>query len=98
MKTIAFRTDNVDYLPITCPIGSEDFNMFRDIVNQGIDSHLEAFVESEFGIQKDCPDRFVFNFHVSELPILVRRLSELEQTETIEMWIMDINSYAHESN
>ena len=95
MKTIAFRTDNPDFLPITCPIGSDDFKTFVSIVDQGIDSHLEAFTLSRFGVQKGCENRFVFDFHKSELPLLMRRLSELEQTETIEMWIEDIKWEAH---
>lgn len=91
MKTIK-PNYNSEFLPITCPIGSADYKMFVSVVNQGIDSHLEGFTKSEFGPQEqceECVDRFVFNFHVSELPILIRRLEELE-TEEAEMWAYDI--------
>jgi hypothetical protein len=53
------------------------YDVLREVVNMGIDSHLEAFTRSEFLTDKQHASRYVFNFHRSELPILTRRLREL---------------------
>lgn len=79
-----------EWLPITCAIGLPDYELFVSVINQGIDSHLEAFIKSEFGIEEGRPGRFVFNFHTTEVPLLLRRLSELEPSDHIEHWIADI--------
>lgn len=82
-----------EFIKITTPIGSKDFEIFKDIINRGIDSHLEAFVKSKFEKGKD---RYNFNFHKSEKPILLRRLqSALDATgdEDIERWFNDIKKY-----
>lgn len=78
-----------DWFPIGTPLGSPDFKLFAGIVNQGIDSHLEGFTKSEFNRKGD---RFLFNFHTSEIPILLRRLRELG-TEEGDMWADDIENY-----
>lgn len=97
MKTIK-PIDNQEFLSITCPIGMGDFKMFVSVVNKGIDSHLEAFTKSQFGVQDNDNGRFVFNFHRSELHILIRRLEEMiddteDETEAqeIEQWVYDLN-------
>lgn len=77
------------YFPITTPIGSQDDKMFVDVVNKGIDSHLEGFTKSKFTVQGN---RRVFNFHKSELPILLRRLEELGTDEALQ-WKDDIQNY-----
>lgn len=75
---------------ITTPIGSDDYELFKGIINQGIDAHLEAFTSSKFEekLVNDQP-RLVMHFNVSELPILVRRLEEID-TEEAESWAFDI--------
>ncbi len=82
-----------EFLPITTPIGSEDDKMFVGIVNQGIDSHLESFTKSEFSeTNGSLGKRRVFNFHKSEIPILLRRLEELGTEEALQ-WKDDIENY-----
>ena len=87
------KTEVSEFFPITTPTFTEDFKLFKDIVNQGIDSHLEAFVKSEF---KEAGDRYLFNFHKSELPILLRRLRELG-TEESDYWASDIENYEEDT-
>jgi hypothetical protein len=83
-----------EYFPISIPSANKsDYDLFKDVVNQGIDSHLEGFVKSKFG-KKDTSlgTRFVFNFHLSEMPILLRRLEEMADNgnESAGEWLNDI--------
>ena len=78
-------------LDITIPIIYKDFDLFKSIVNQGIDARLTAFTESRFYQDKEDLSRFVFVFHWSEMEILMRRLSELaEVNELANGWLNDI--------
>jgi hypothetical protein len=86
---------NTDFIDINCPIGSFDFNLFKGIVNQGIDSHLEAFTQSEFFIDPKNKNRFTFNFHKDEIYVLLRRLEEKGQEEYL-IWKNDIALVANE--
>jgi hypothetical protein len=81
-----------EYLPITTPLSSADDKLFTGIVNQGIDSHLEGFTQSKFDVRGN---RRIFNFHKSELPILLRRLEELGTEEALK-WKDDIENYKEE--
>ena len=86
-------TDVQNYIVITTPVGSQDFELFREVVNKGIDSHLEAFTKSKF---KQEGDRYHFNFHKSEKHILLRRLQEMadaSENDYIQRWIDDIENY-----
>lgn len=79
---------------ITCYQASKDAEMFTKIINQGIDSHLEAFTKSQFYV-KDArmqDARLWLNFHPDELPILIRRLEEFG-TEQAETWANDIREH-----
>jgi hypothetical protein len=79
-----------EYLEITTPLGGGDFDIFKTVVNQGIDSHLEAFTKSKFeGFMQDGQKRMCFNFHKSEVPILLRRLEEMGNEEA-DSWASDI--------
>jgi len=84
---------NDDFTEITTPIGSDDFKLFSEIVNKGIDSYLEAFIKSKFYRKGD---RYVFNFHKDEIDILLRRLQEMweasDEDEDIYQWIEDIKN------
>jgi len=85
--------DGDEFFEITAPVNSEDERLFINIVNQGIDSSLEAFTKSKFDVrQGDFTTRRVFNFHKSELPILLRRLRNLG-TEEGDSWADDIENY-----
>ncbi len=76
---------------ITCCVGGEDESMFMAAVNQGIDSHLEAFTESKFHhVEGDFVARLHMDFDRSELPLLVRRLRELEGFAEAMQWADDI--------
>jgi hypothetical protein len=87
------QEENKDFLPITAPVGSPDDKLFTDIVNQGIDSHLEGFTKSKFEIKNASNgNRRIFNFHRSELPILLRRLEEMGTPEA-QQWKEDIKNY-----
>jgi hypothetical protein len=96
MNEINESTD--EYFPITTPIGSEDDKLFVGIVNQGIDSSLEGFTKSDFTVKDtSLGKRRVFNFHTSELPILLRRLEELGTEEALQ-WKDDIENYDNNIN
>ncbi len=87
------QEETSEFLPITAPVGSPDDKLFTDIVNQGIDSHLEGFTKSKFEIKNaSTGNRKVFNFHKSEIPILIRRLQELGTPEA-DQWADDIQNY-----
>ena len=73
-------------IEITCRVSGSDANIFRNVINQGIDSYLEGFTKSEFS-EKD--GRYIFNFHRTELHILIRRLEEIG-TEQSMLWAEDI--------
>lgn len=82
-----------DFIEITTPIGSSDFELFREVVNKGIDSHLEAFTKSKF---EKVGNKYRFSFHKSEKKILLRRLQEMAdaaENEDIDQWINDIKNY-----
>ena len=80
METLAAKLD------ISVYIYSDDMEMFRDIVNQGIDSRLEGFTESIF--YQDC-QRYYFDFAPSEIQILLRRMLAFE-TDQADDWVIDI--------
>ena len=65
-------------LPISCRAGGTDFELFKKIVGRGIDSRLEAFTESRFEI---IGGRLCMAFAESEIPILMRRLGEIADSE-----------------
>jgi hypothetical protein len=84
---------NPDFLPITTPVGSPDDKLFTEVVNQGIDSHLEGFTKSKFEIKNSSlGNRRIFNFHREEIPILLRRLEEIGTPEA-QQWKEDIEQY-----
>jgi hypothetical protein len=92
--TAQAQGENMQFIKITIPLTNRtDIEMFKKVVNQGIDSHLEAFTKSRFSRGKgDVGEpRLILDFHVSELPLLVRRLNELG-TEEAESWAQDIES------
>lgn len=86
-----------DYISIGTPVNSPDYSLFKGIVDQGIDSHLEAFTKSQFFF--DC-GKFHFHFHKSEKSILLRRLTEVMNNTVYDdtwvqcdRWIEDIKDY-----
>lgn len=82
-----------DFFEITSPIGSKDYFLFKSLVIQGIDSRLEGFTISEFF---ELGRRQVFRFHISELSILLRRLSEKARiNENASQWENDILQYKY---
>jgi hypothetical protein len=92
------EANNNQYFPITTPVSSEDDKLFTGLVNQGIDSHLEGFTKSTFDVKDSgLGKRRVFNFHTSELPILLRRLEELGTEEALQ-WKDDIENYDNNIN
>lgn len=76
-----------DFITISC--NPFDFKIFQTVVNQGIDSHLQAFTKSQFFPDSSNKNRFVFKFHHTEIPILLRRLREYGREEYI-IWAEDI--------
>ena len=89
---------NNEYLPISTPLGGSDDKLFTSIVNQGIDSHLEGFTKSRFYTKENSlGKRRVFDFHKSELPILLRRLEEIG-TEDAMQWKYNIEDYKDEND
>lgn len=85
----------MEHLKISCRIYSDDYKMFADIINQGIDSRLEAFTRSSF---KQSDTRLNMIFSTYEVSILLRRLLELEDIAAGQ-WVDDIvyTQYGFES-
>mgnify|MGYP003146791267 CR=1 FL=1 len=91
-------------LDISCTTISDDYQIFKSVIDQGIDSRLEAFTKSKFEIKKEyLVSRLYMEFDESEIQILLRRLEELEEKayenrineedeswERIDSWIIDI--------
>ncbi len=80
----------MDPFNISCCVGTSDEKLFKSVVNQGVDAHLEAFTASKFYYKEgDFVARLHLDFDRAELPILIRRLRELG-TEESERWADDI--------
>ena len=73
-------------LKISCPLRLPDADLFVSIWNQGIDSWLTAFVESEYKVENG---RIFFEFDAGEVEILLRRL-EAEETEEADQWVDNV--------
>ena len=56
---------------------NKDVELMAKVVNQGIDSRLEAFTKSKF-YNSDGYNHVDCDIHSSEMSILLRRLDELE--------------------
>ena len=79
----SYESDD-DFFTITIPLGNRtDIDLFTQVVNQGIDAHLEGFTQSNFkhGQGQFGENRLILDFHRSELPILTRRLREIGSEE-----------------
>lgn len=86
-----------DFFPIETTYDSEDYKLMKNVVNKGIDSNLEAFTKSKFGKSHNFNNKFLFDIHISELPILYRRLKNLADktgNEDYESLLMDIQKVA----
>lgn len=66
-----------NFFPIETPYSSKEYEIMKNVVNQGIDSRLNAFTKSEFKKSPFFNNKFLFNVHLSELPILIQRLDDL---------------------
>lgn len=81
----------MENLDISCRTHSNDWALFVAVVNQGIDSYLEAFTLSTF-TQKD--GRLFMSIHPDEISIFIRRLCELAEDESYEdnayQWVSDV--------
>ena len=86
------------FAEITCRAGSQDASLFETVVNIGIDAYLEAFTKSTFSYRDTAVGpRLVCKFHIDELPLLFRRLSEVADDtddeslcEIAQSWADDI--------
>ena len=76
-----------DYFEIRIRGWNDDMDMFKEVVNQGIDARLEGFTRSNFQERND--GMWHLDFHKDELQILIRRLLELDD-EHAERWADDI--------
>ncbi len=79
-------------MEITTPVFTSDFELFKQVINQGIDSHLEAFTKSRFYQEGD---RYHFDFDKSEVHILIRRLEGIGTDDALS-WSDDIQNYYSE--
>jgi len=81
-------------LEISCYVGGSDFDVFQAAVNQGIDAHLEGFTDSTFIVRGD---RLYITVVPKEVPILLRRLEEMEpnsfNADEILSWCLDIMTH-----
>lgn len=66
-----------EFFPIQTPYSSKDYEIMKNVINMGIDSNLQGFTKSEFKKSPNFNNKFLWNIHTSELPILYRRLEEL---------------------
>jgi len=92
------HTQDWEFFPITIPLGSSDVKIFKNVIDKGIDSHLEGFTKSDFS-SKD--GKLVLNFHYSELPILIRRLKKMyDETGEEEYlnWAEDVDRVSKEES
>jgi len=78
-------------LDISVSTHTEDFSIFKEVINKGLDARLEAFTESEFYIRDD---RLYLDIDDSEIQILIRRLLEVG-TEDADNWAEDIINYTY---
>ena len=78
-------------LSISTYVNSQDTQMFIEIINQGIDARLTGFTKSTYYWDDN---RLYMEFDPSELEILLRRLSELENPSyslsVTDLWEYDI--------
>ena len=83
------RIMQMETLPISVHIGSDDYTLFKDVINQGIDSRLTGFTKSSFE-QKGA--RLQLYFDISEIEILLRRLIGYSEygCENSASWESDI--------
>lgn len=73
---------NQTFLICTGKIEQDSYSAFKKVIDQGIDSHLEAFTTSYF--KEDIKEEiYYFSFYVKELPLLLRRLKEDNQNDLI---------------
>lgn len=86
-----------EQLKISCPAWTEDGKLFARAWNKGIDAGLDAFVKSTAHKENN---RLFFAFHPSEVPLLLRRLSEETEVsdDFVSDWITDIvlSQYGYE--
>ena len=83
---------------ITCCLHTDDYKLFRGIIEQGIDAHLEAFTESKFEEKMvDHTPRLCMDFIGKDLDILLRRLEELDTEESVQ-WAEDIRMVRDEDD
>jgi len=78
---------------IAVPTFTSDYDLFKSVIEQGIDSHLEGFTESTFEEKMvSGQPRLVMYFGAKDIPILIRRLEELgmEGNEEADGWASDI--------
>jgi len=66
-----------DFFPIETPYDSEDYKLMKSVINKDTDSNSSGFVKSEFRKSPNFNNKFLWNIHESELPILYKRLEEL---------------------
>ena len=85
---------------ITVPLCTTDYSLFKGIIEQGIDAHLEAFTESKFEEKLvNGQPRLVMDFKGKDLDILIRRLQEVadfDGNEEAESWAIDIQNEVEE--
>lgn len=67
-----------------------DLNLFKSIIDKGIDSRLEGFVNFYHYTEGD---KLYLNFHYDEIQILIRRLIELQNK--YENYDDDFNWYLY---
>ena len=79
----------METLNISAMCWTEDGKLFSRVIKKGIDSRLEAFTKSRFYTENN---RLYMEIHPDEVQLLMRRLSEDEETscDFSEQWIEDI--------
>lgn len=87
-----------DFFPIETPYSSKDYEIMKNVVNKGIDSHLSGFVKSKFTKSPHHSNKFLWNIHTSELPILYRRLEDLYNQTGDDDYDSFLNDVQHVAN
>lgn len=77
-------------IDISTSLFGDDYELFKSVIEQGIDAHLEGFTESSFDEKiVNGQHRLVMKFVGKDIPILIRRLNDVGSEESM-LWASDI--------
>jgi hypothetical protein len=99
MKTYTYGMTPIDVIKTAIEEQTEEFTMelvgneremMTGIINQGIDSHLEAFTSSDF---KDNGHRLFCKVSAPDMLVLLRRLTESDSEDAMSLRTSILDTY-----